>query len=179
MAPTSGSLSMASSARRSSAMSPSQSALSACGRFSWISPTFFCAPVFCTSRYWNAAPARRTSTGPLAHRLPGTGQTPGHPRQRLATVTACYLKATFVPAVTGSRRDVTGDLARRSSRCHPGPRRRSPVTTLCWDSVRGPGTQCWDPVHGPGTPVPGAGPQCRCPAVRCYCPSMAQGPGAR
>lgn len=76
MAPTSGSLSMASSARRSSAMSPSQSALSAFGRFSWISPTFFCAPVFCTSRYWNAAPARHTSTGPLAHRLPGTGRTP-------------------------------------------------------------------------------------------------------
>lgn len=106
MAPTCGSLSMASSALRSSAMSPSQSALSAFGRFSWISPTFFCAPVFCTSRYWNAAPAHHTSAGPSAHRPPGTGRTPGHARQRLAAVTPCYLKATLVPAVTGSRREL-------------------------------------------------------------------------
>lgn len=42
---------------------------------------------------------------PVSHRLPGTGQTPG---RTPATVTPCYLKATLMAAVTGSRRDGLG-----------------------------------------------------------------------
>lgn len=114
MAPTCGSLSMASSARPSSSIRPSHRALSACGRFSWIRPTLCRAPVFCTDRYWKGAPARRPDTGSLATGRPHRPRT--RPRHRH------ILKRPS--AVTGGQRDVTpgrsGAELAGNSRCGPG-----------------------------------------------------------
>lgn len=77
MAPTCASASKASSARRSSAISPSQRAFSACGRCSRIRPTLPLLPAFCTCRNWKGGPARGPAAGHAA--ASGTPRSPPLP----------------------------------------------------------------------------------------------------